>query len=76
MSNINTRHSREQLPTIGTNDSVVAVHNRQGGDEGVPAMVGKEEIAKNALRAVVSNAVRQIAIRNANMPKTQTIAVA
>lgn len=49
---------------------------REGGDEGVPAMVGNEEIAKNALRAVVSNAVRQIAIRNANIPKTQTISVA
>ena len=49
---------------------------REGGDEGVPAMVGNEEVAKNAIRAVVSNAVRQIAIRNANMPKTQTISVA
>jgi ATP-binding protein involved in chromosome partitioning len=49
---------------------------REGGDEGVPAMVGTEEAAKNALRAVVSNAVRQIAIRNANIPKTETISVA
>ena len=49
---------------------------REGGDEGVPAMVGTEETSKNALRAVVSNAVRQIAIRNANLPKTETISVA
>jgi len=49
---------------------------REGGDEGVPAMVGTEEAAKNALRAVVSNAIRQIAIRNANIPKTETISVA
>jgi ATP-binding protein involved in chromosome partitioning len=49
---------------------------REGGDEGVPAMVGTEEAAKNALRAVVSSAVRQIAIRNANIPKTETISVA
>jgi hypothetical protein len=39
-------------------------------------MVGDEEVSKAALRAVVSNAVRQIAIRNANLPKTETISVA
>jgi ATP-binding protein involved in chromosome partitioning len=49
---------------------------REGGDAGVPAMVGDEEVSKAALRAVVSNAVRQIAIRNANLPKTETISVA
>jgi len=38
-------------------------------------MVGIDEISKNALRTVVSQAVRQIAIRNANLPKTQTINV-
>jgi ATP-binding protein involved in chromosome partitioning len=49
---------------------------REGGDAGVPAMVGEEEISKAALRGVVSNAVRQIAIRNANLPRTETISVA
>jgi ATP-binding protein involved in chromosome partitioning len=49
---------------------------REGGDAGVPAMVGTDEISKDALRSVVSQAVRQIAIRNANLPKTQTISVA
>jgi len=49
---------------------------REGGDAGVPAMVGEEEVIKSALRGVVSNAVRQIAIRNANLPKTETISVA
>jgi ATP-binding protein involved in chromosome partitioning len=48
---------------------------REGGDEGVPAMVGEDEISKTALRNFVSQAVRQIAIRNANMPKTETINV-
>jgi ATP-binding protein involved in chromosome partitioning len=38
-------------------------------------MVGEDEISKTALRNVVSQAVRQIAIRNANMPKTETINV-
>jgi len=49
---------------------------REGGDAGVPAMVGEEEVSKAALRGVVSNAVRQIAIRNANLPRTETISVA
>jgi len=49
---------------------------REGGDAGLPAMVGDEEVSKAALRGVVSNAVRQIAIRNANLPKTETISVA
>jgi len=61
------------LPFLGQIPLVQAI--REGGDEGVPAMVGKDEISKDALRAVVSQAVRQIAIRNANLPKTQTINV-
>ena len=66
--------SEYDLPFLGEIPLVQSI--REGGDEGVPAMVGQEEIAKNALRTVVSNAVRQIAMRNANMPKTQTISVA
>lgn len=46
---------------------------REGGDEGVPAMVGNDAISKTAFTEAVSAAVRNIAIRNANMPKTQTI---
>ncbi len=66
--------SEYDLPFLGEIPLVQSI--REGGDEGVPAMVGNEEAAKNAIRAVVSNAVRQIAIRNANIPKTQTISVA
>jgi ATP-binding protein involved in chromosome partitioning len=66
--------SEYDLPFLGEIPLVQSI--REGGDEGIPAMVGNEEIAKNALRAVVSNAVRQIAIRNANIPRTQTISVA
>jgi len=61
------------LPFLGQIPLVQSI--REGGDEGVPAMVGKDEISKNALRTVVSQAVRQIAIRNANLPKTETINV-
>ncbi|MFM6994868.1 MAG: Mrp/NBP35 family ATP-binding protein [Sediminibacterium sp.] len=49
---------------------------REGGDEGVPAMVGEEAVSKDAFRIFVGNAVRQIAIRNANLPRTETITVA
>jgi ATP-binding protein involved in chromosome partitioning len=46
---------------------------REGGDEGVPAMVGTDTISKEAFRNITSTAVRNIAMRNANMPKTQII---
>ncbi len=49
---------------------------REGGDEGVPAMVGSDTVSKDAFRTFVGNAVRQIAIRNANLPRTATITVA
>ena len=49
---------------------------REGGDEGVPAMAGEDLISKDAFRSFVGNAVRQIAIRNANLPKTELITVA
>ena len=49
---------------------------REGGDEGVPAMVGSDRVSKDAFRTFVGNAVRQIAIRNANLPRTATITVA
>jgi ATP-binding protein involved in chromosome partitioning len=62
------------LPFLGQVPLVQSI--REAGDAGVPAMVGDDEISKEALRAVVSQAVRQIAIRNANLPKTQTISVA
>jgi ATP-binding protein involved in chromosome partitioning len=61
------------LPFLGEIPLVQSI--REGGDAGVPAMVGEEEISKEALRSVVSNAVRQIAIRNASLPKTETITV-
>ena len=66
--------SEYDLPFLGQVPLVQSI--REGGDAGVPAMVGEDEISKNALREVVSKAVRQIAIRNANLPKTQTITVA
>jgi ATP-binding protein involved in chromosome partitioning len=48
---------------------------REGGDEGTPAMAGDDEFSKHAFTTVVSNIVRNIAIRNANLPKTKLIEV-
>lgn len=46
---------------------------REGGDAGTPAMVGDDEISKKAFRDFTSATVRNIAMRNAEMPKTQVI---
>ena len=46
---------------------------REGGDEGVPAMMGTDEISKQAFRNITAQAVRNIAIRNAGVPARQVI---
>jgi ATP-binding protein involved in chromosome partitioning len=46
---------------------------REGGDEGVPAMIGTDEISKQAFRNITAQAVRNIAIRNAGVAATQVI---
>lgn len=48
---------------------------REGGDSGIPSMAGDDEISKKAFRDFTSATVRNIAMRNANMPKTQLISV-
>jgi ATP-binding protein involved in chromosome partitioning len=48
---------------------------REGGDSGVPAMVGDDEISRNALQEFASAAVRNIAIRNAHAPSTRKVEV-
>jgi ATP-binding protein involved in chromosome partitioning len=46
---------------------------REGGDEGIPAMIGTDEMSKQAFRNITAQAVRNIAIRNAGVPATQVI---
>lgn len=48
---------------------------REGGDEGIPAMMNNDDLAKAAFVNFASNAVRNIAIRNANLPRTSVIEV-
>lgn len=48
---------------------------REGGDDGVPAMVGNDELTKGAFRNFTAQTVRNIAMRNANLPQTSLIEV-
>ena len=48
---------------------------REGGDLGLPAMLGEDEISKKAFEEFAANAVRSIAMRNANMPATQIVEI-
>lgn len=60
-----------ELPFLGQIPLVQSI--REGGDNGVPAMVGTDAVSQQSFRAFVSAAVRNIAMRNANMPQTQVI---
>ena len=44
---------------------------REGGDSGIPVMVSDDPVSKKAFEEFAGNAVRSIAMRNANMPATQ-----
>jgi len=46
---------------------------REGGDKGEPAMIGDDPVSKKAFEDFASTAVRNIAIRNANLPATNVI---
>lgn len=61
------------LPFLGQVPLVQSI--REGGDEGVPAMVGNDQLSQEAFRGFTSLAVRSIALRNANMPSTKMIEV-
>lgn len=60
-----------ELPFLGQVPLVQSI--REGGDEGLPAMVGSDLVSKTAFVQLVGQAVRQIAIRNAQLPKTEKI---
>ncbi|QEC68644.1 Mrp/NBP35 family ATP-binding protein [Panacibacter ginsenosidivorans] len=48
---------------------------REGGDNGVPAMVGDDPVSKKAFEDFAGLAARNIAIRNAKVPQTKPVAV-
>ncbi|MFN8244434.1 MAG: Mrp/NBP35 family ATP-binding protein [Ferruginibacter sp.] len=57
------------IPFLGQIPIVQSI--REGGDEGVPAMVGADSISQKAFMDFAANAVRGIAMRNANLAPTQ-----
>lgn len=62
------------LPFLGQIPLVQSI--REGGDEGIPAMVGEDPITRHAFRSFVSAAVRNISIRNAGIPAVAVSAMA
>lgn len=48
---------------------------REGGDNGVPVMVGADKVTKKAFQDFASAAVRSIAMRNADMPVTKMVEI-
>jgi ATP-binding protein involved in chromosome partitioning len=57
------------IPFLG---EIPLVQNiREGGDIGVPVMMGDDEISKNAFMEFSDQAVRGISMRNALLPKTE-----
>jgi len=57
------------IPFLGQIPIVESI--REGGDIGVPAMVGDDDITRKAFMDFTANAVRGIAMRNANLEPTE-----
>lgn len=62
-----------EIPFLGQIPLVQSI--REGGDMGEPAMVGGEEITKQAFIDFAASAVRSISMRNANMAATNVLEV-
>lgn len=56
------------LPFLGQVPLIQSI--REGGDSGIPAMMGNDENSKNAMLEFAGLAARNIAIRNAEKPAT------
>jgi ATP-binding protein involved in chromosome partitioning len=61
------------IPFLGQIPIVESI--REGGDIGVPAMVGDDAITKKAFMDFAANAVRGIAMRNANLEPTEIVEI-
>jgi len=61
------------LPFLGEIPIVQGI--REGGDQGVPAMVGDDAVIKEAFTRFAENAIRSIAMRNANIEATKVVEV-
>ncbi|MES2882048.1 MAG: Mrp/NBP35 family ATP-binding protein [Bacteroidota bacterium] len=61
------------LPFLGQIPLVQSI--REGGDDGVPAMMGDDEISKNAFGEFAGIVARSVSMRNARMSKEQVAEV-
>ncbi len=61
------------IPFLGQIPIIESI--REGGDIGIPAMVSDDAITKKAFRDFAANAVRGIAMRNANLEPTEIQAI-
>lgn len=61
--------SEFDIPFLGEIPLVQSI--REGGDLGIPAMIGDDEISKKAFMEFSDNAIRGIAMRNAQVPLTE-----
>jgi ATP-binding protein involved in chromosome partitioning len=61
------------IPFLGQIPIVESI--REGGDIGVPALVGDDAITKKAFMDFAANAVRGIAMRNANLEPTEIVEI-
>ncbi len=61
--------SEFDIPFLGEIPLVQSI--REGGDIGVPVMIGDDEVSRKAFTEFSQNAIRGISIRNAQMPATK-----
>jgi len=61
------------IPFLGEIPLVQGI--REGGDRGVPIMESDDLITKEAFSKFADNAIRSIAMRNANMEATKVVEV-
>ena len=61
------------IPFLGEIPLVQSI--REGGDAGIPIMMGEDEITKKAFTEFAGQAVRSISMRNANVEQTKIVEV-
>lgn len=61
------------IPLLGQIPLVQSI--REGGDSGVPIMLGDDDITRNAFIEFADNTIRTIAMRNANLDPTKVVEV-
>jgi len=62
-----------EIPFLGQIPLVQSI--REGGDAGVPVMVGDDLVTKHAFEDFAAAAARSISMRNANMSSTQVVEI-